>query len=74
MSLTQTDVIVVELGARSDVMHVNKASCTTLLDACLALARDLRELHDRTGISLDKWKSARTFVEAFTGPVEDNNA
>jgi hypothetical protein len=27
------------------------------------LAADLLELHDKTGISLDEWNSARTFVE-----------
>lgn len=31
------------------------------------LAADLLELHDRTGISLDDWETARTFVENLTG-------
>jgi hypothetical protein len=38
------------------------------------LAQDLYELHCETGISLDKWDSARAFVEFYYGPIRNNNA
>lgn len=38
------------------------------------LAEELHDLHVRTGISLDNWTSARTFVEAYFGYVEENGA
>ena len=36
------------------------------------LARDLYQLHLDTGISLDKWRSAKDFVEFYYGPIEEN--
>lgn len=36
------------------------------------LAADLLELHDKTGIRLDDWESARTFVESKVGPIQPN--
>lgn len=33
----------------------------------LAVAADLLEIHAQTGLSLDHWDSARTFVERHTG-------
>lgn len=45
-----------------------------LINVCQGLAMELRELHLATGISLDRWSTARAFVEAFTGPIEDNGA
>ena len=38
------------------------------------LAADLMELHEGTGISLDNWVSAREFVEAYFGPIQENHA
>ena len=38
------------------------------------LARDLYELHLRTSISLDEWKSARAFVERYYGRIPENGA
>lgn len=80
LNLTRTDVIVIELGTYcSDPdCHVNKPSVGDLLNVCHALADDLRELHVRTGISLDHWTNARMFVDAFArdgeGPIVNNNA
>lgn len=75
MALDHMDVVSLTIGCdvNSD-RHVNKAATRRLLETCSDLARDLRDLHASTGISLDNWVSARTFVEAFTGPVEDNHA
>lgn len=40
---------------------------------CFALAADLLECHDQTGISLDNWPSARAFVERrIEGPIVEN--
>lgn len=77
MALTHTDVLVISLGANceSETCHVNKPSVRELLKACEALADDLHMLHQATGISLDDWETARTFVEAFRGePVVPNGA
>lgn len=39
----------------------------------LALAADLLEAHDETGISLDAWQAARAFVERHIGkPILEN--
>jgi len=43
-------------------------------NVCRELADDLLEMHDQTGISLDGWVAAREFVEAFHGPIEENDA
>lgn len=41
----------------------------------LFLAADLLEAHDDTGISLDAWVSARTFVERHAGiTITENGA
>lgn len=53
-----------------DPFHVSGGDADLLRE----LASDLRELHRDTGISLDKWRSARTFVERFYGPIKDNGA
>lgn len=37
------------------------------------LAADLLELHDRTGISLDNWDTARMFVERQIGASIQKN-
>lgn len=40
----------------------------------LDLAADLLEMHDATGISLDNWPAARTFVEHLIGrPITENH-
>ena len=69
MSLERVDVIVAELGAYIGDAdgHVNKAAVREILEGAHALAADLLELHNATGISLDDWDSARRFVQAFTG-------
>lgn len=37
------------------------------------LAADLLELHDRTSLSLDKWETARKFVERrIGGTIQEN--
>ena len=73
--LVTADVLIVSMGAyANDDVHVNKPSTRRLLQTSRALAEELRELHDRTGISLDNWTTAREFVEAFTGPITENHA
>ena len=37
------------------------------------LARDLYQLHQDTGISLDTWTPARSLVEFYYGDIENNN-
>jgi hypothetical protein len=75
--LNRTDVIIVEMGANipNPDVHVNKPSVQEILTVCHRLADDLLEMHKATGISLDNWWAARTFVQAFTGDaVEPNGA
>ena len=69
MALERCDVIVAELSAYIGDAdgHVNKAAVREILEASHALASDLLELHNATGISLDNWAGARRFVQAFTG-------
>ena len=38
------------------------------------LALDLLTMHEDTGVSLDAWVAGREFVEAYTGPIEENGA
>lgn len=80
LNLTRTDVIVIELGTYcpGPDCHVNKPAVGDLLNVCHALADDLRELHEATGLSLDHWTAARMFVDAFARdgerPIVNNNA
>lgn len=75
-SVSQTDWIILQMGAFAldEDIHVNKPTAQRFLVLCTFLAEELRDLHNRTGISLDNWATAREFVEAITGPVEDNHA
>lgn len=43
-------------------------------EVCRELADDLLEMHEATGISLDGWVAGREFVEAFHGPIQENEA
>jgi len=77
MAIQHIDVMIAEIGANAPDadQHVNKAAVRRIIAGCRALASDLLEMHEATGISLDNWDTARAFVEAFTGaPVVPNNA
>lgn len=78
MAIAYIDVVIAELGANAPDadQHVNKAAVRTIITGCRALAEDLLELHNRTGISLDHWDNARAFVSAFTDgrEIPPNNA
>jgi hypothetical protein len=73
--LYQSDVLAIANAAHANEhVRINKPAARRLLDVCEALATDLLDLHNRTGISLDNWESARTLVEAFKGPITENHA
>jgi hypothetical protein len=67
-------VVGMTTNSTSDNLDGTPIPTTLRLGAIAELARDLRELHDDTGISLDAWVSAREVVEAYTGPVTPNGA
>lgn len=58
----------VEAFKLNEIMHLD-GTCPTeghiIRSMALSVAADLLELHDRTGISLDNWRSARAMVEFF---------
>jgi hypothetical protein len=78
MPLLYVDVMVAEIGANAcDAdQHVNKAAVREIIAGCRALASDLLEMHEATGISLDNWDNARAFVSAFMNgrDIPRNNA
>lgn len=64
---------VAELRRRAGVSDT--APHLTDREVDLLLAADLLEAHDDTGISLDAWVSARTFVERHAGiTITENGA
>lgn len=68
--------VVMEQKTRKTMEETNPFKIEDAVDRYFvsALARDLMQMHEDTGISLDKWQSARRFVERFYGPIEENGA
>lgn len=77
--MTDHSAIIQEMRERVQILedhkHVLTSEYDDLLLLALPVAADLLEIHDATGISLDNWPSARTFVERLSGvAITENGA